>query len=881
MSAPSRLLIFALSFTACTGGGPTDADDGDDDSMDPPGEVAIGRFLADQTNVASGGTAVLSYSVSSATQVSIVAEPGGALLSGSSLLMDSIRSKAILETTVFTLTAQGAGGSKQATVTVSVDPAAVKVWSFTAVPDSAAVGSMVVLSWTTSGATKVRLSEGTTELFMSTTAVSEGSFTVTAERGPHGYTLEASNEANADTETLILQTRALARVDSFFADRTTFNAPSVDVTLTWSAEGDKLRLTANDVEVPAFTGARTGTITVTITDTTEFELSAFGIDGPQTAAVLVAYSTDEIEPNNNRATANPIFTTVTAAIDPTDDVDYFSFEVPEGGYVIALADGCAPDGFAIALELQNSRGERITGDSSAGPDMCGYINPSWRPEAASLPAGTYYLRATNYIDPEARAVEPYSLTLFVEPPVCGNTVIEYPRGEQCDDGGTSSGDGCEADCTFPNIGTISAPGGMFNVPVSGTTYTWIEVEIATAGQSITATSSDGLGGCPFRVFFDVRAPTGESDYLLNAPFPCASIDPRRLGDTAATDLAPGTYLLGVYGVSMGMVNVQVGIVEPGCGNRVFERRVGETCDDGNLDANDGCSPSCQIEPEGAVIGLGQDQTFAGSLDSAEDADLYRLVIDVDGYLFAEVGAPVLGTCSGSPEYGLTLYDSALRDLGYGSEIGFNSDCRRIDPNLDDFAALAPGTYFLKVDSYTVIPAYEVQIRTLAAGCGNAVTERALGEQCDDGNTANGDGCNSGCVFEGVTVEVEPNDAPATATPIALPLNQTVTLNGAVDPAGEHDFYTFNVPQGATLIARTYTSFLDPAACMRYVSPSVVLRDSAGVVAMAPYQGFGFCSGIDGNTDPAAANLPAGTYYLDVDDFNLILLDDYFVDIRLE
>lgn len=35
--------------------------------------------------------------------------------------------------------------------------------------------------------------------------------------------------------------------------------------------------------------------------------------------------------------------------------------------------------------------------------------------------------------------------------------------------------------------------------------------------------------------------------------------------------------------------------EPGCGNAVVDATLGESCDDGNTHAGDGCSDTCQIE----------------------------------------------------------------------------------------------------------------------------------------------------------------------------------------------------------------------------------------------------------------------------------------------
>jgi len=79
----------------------------------------------------------------------------------------------------------------------------------------------------------------------------------------------------------------------------------------------------------------------------------------------------------------------------------------------------------------------------------------------AVPPGDYMLRITT--DPENRVAEDDETNNVVEAPVtigpppnpCGNEIIEAGEGETCDDGGTSAGDGCDANCQVEACHTCS------------------------------------------------------------------------------------------------------------------------------------------------------------------------------------------------------------------------------------------------------------------------------------------------------------------------------------------------------------------------------------------------------------------------------------------
>ncbi|MBM65567.1 MAG: hypothetical protein CMH55_04955 [Myxococcales bacterium] len=80
---------------------------------------------------------------------------------------------------------------------------------------------------------------------------------------------------------------------------------------------------------------------------------------------------------------------------------------------------------------------------------------------------------------------------------------------------------------------------------------------------------------------------------------------------------------------------------------------------------------------------------------------------------------------------------------------------------------------------------------LGAVCGDGAVEDD--EECDDGNSTNGDGCTSDCTLEG-----DGNDSFETAETITINRG----FNGVIDPAGDVDYYKFAGEAGVWIT--TYT-----------------------------------------------------------------------------
>jgi cysteine-rich repeat protein len=139
--------------------------------------------------------------------------------------------------------------------------------------------------------------------------------------------------------------------------------------------------------------------------------------------------------------------------------------------------------------------------------------------------------------------------------------------------------------------------------------------------------------------------------------------------------------------------------DPVCGDGVVQFRAGEGCDDGNADADDGCSATCEVE---------------------------------NGYACITPGEP----CSSRAECGdgFLTGKEECDDRNAESGDGCNADCSKTEKG---WLCAAPGT------------ACE------AARCGDGLIRGF--EVCDDGDSSAGDGCSEDCLLERDFACPEPGD----------------------------------------------------------------------------------------------------------------------------
>jgi fibro-slime domain-containing protein len=130
---------------------------------------------------------------------------------------------------------------------------------------------------------------------------------------------------------------------------------------------------------------------------------------------------------------------------------------------------------------------------------------------------------------------------------------------------------------------------------------------------------------------------------------------------------------------------------------------GEGCDDGNTNSGDGCSSTCQLEPGATCVAPGEKCSLA-----------------VCGNGMAEAGeACDCGTDSNKLPVGCT----GPNGLFNGDGSGCSKTCTK-EPSCRDASG---------------------KTQACATTCGNGSIEP--GEDCDDGNTKDGDGCSSKCKVE--------------------------------------------------------------------------------------------------------------------------------------
>lgn len=131
---------------------------------------------------------------------------------------------------------------------------------------------------------------------------------------------------------------------------------------------------------------------------------------------------------------------------------------------------------------------------------------------------------------------------------CGDGTVDASFGEECDDGGTVSGDGCSANCQTEECGNFALD----------------------PGEACDDGNSAGCDGC--------AADCGRADRVCGDGIQeCgeACDDGANNSDVLPNHCRAATCL------------------PAGCGDGVLD--TGETCDDGNVTSNDGCSASCQTE----------------------------------------------------------------------------------------------------------------------------------------------------------------------------------------------------------------------------------------------------------------------------------------------
>ncbi len=179
-----------------------------------------------------------------------------------------------------------------------------------------------------------------------------------------------------------------------------------------------------------------------------------------------------------------------------------------------------------------------------------------------------------------------------------------------------------------------------------------------------------------------------------------------------------------------------------CGNGVLE--AGEQCDDGNTVGGDCCSAACAFEPTGSAC---DDGLFC---NTGETCDSAGVCVGGGPNLCDDGVACTLDSCDETGDVCVNVPDDTVCDDGQfcnGVETcdttldclpGSAVNCNDNDICTDDSCNEGTGACDNIFDP-TNDPSCVLNV------CGNGLVE--TGEQCDDGNTVDGDCCSALCTFE--------------------------------------------------------------------------------------------------------------------------------------
>jgi cysteine-rich repeat protein len=251
--------------------------------------------------------------------------------------------------------------------------------------------------------------------------------------------------------------------------------------------------------------------------------------------------------------------------------------------------------------------------------------------------------------------------------------------------------------------------------------------------------------------------------------------------------------------------------------------------------------------------------FTASIWPLGDVDVFSFDVPMDGSIVTVAVSDGMGGCPPGASAFLRLIDKNGANVAT-DKISGPGGCPLLDPKqVLALQTMATGKYFVQVESAGIdpIPFYILDIQIKSPGCGDGFAQYDIGEQCDDGNMASGDGCSATCQLEGGFVnEAEPNDTPATANS----LNGVPGIIGSINPTGDHDYFTFDVTVPGSSISLLVGDGL--IGCPGAFDSKMTLFDgNQSQLAVDDDGGVPHCSAIKPSLYPSAGNLPVGKYYV--------------------
>lgn len=500
--------------------------------------------------------------------------------------------------------------------------------------------------------------------------------------------------------------------------------------------------------------------------------------------------------------------------------------------------------------------------------------------------------------------------------LCGSGTLD--ADEQCDDGGAMSGDGCGPTCarelgflcTGEPSSCVAAPSsdlcenlqaitsgsygltGFSSDPTPGSGFgasRWLGGSVSpgfTVSLSVTTAATFGQlrivdvghGGCgaQAQVLF-------QGEVSADQPFALVHANTSRFPQSFAVQLAasdPDASFDLVYGQT-----------PSGCGDGYVDSggELGspESCDDGDTLSSDGCAASCVVEAGYGCAGSPSVCTVRPEGDlcsdplplSVGDTDFAGFAPDYpgtssqgfDGVLAIAVGAGQLLHLAGSADFDGSVGAGSAATCGddammtgepFSSGQAFDLVLDRGQLGLYDDAQ-SQVTVVVSGNSAsfgTTLSLTTVSVFT--PSCGDGLVSGSIGESCDDGGSAGGDGCSASC-------QTEPGwSCPPAGGACHLRVCGDGIVERSTNPCenAEHcDDGNDMGGDGCSSSCATELGYVcngEPSSCV--VPPPGDVCQTAGVLADGSYGLDGFTSDVDcydvcgGNDRWLSVSVPAGS-----------------------